>query len=257
MNALKLKPSSTPSSPSVPKFKEAEAFERAYRSYRIDGIKGVDPDGYFKLVENELIELINRELKDLRSARVQTTTWIKFIKEDEVVELAFNSRMTDFFTGSDTKSLVEGMINHMKEQIENPGLMNSKFVFDEVLFMDSNFHRVNLTRGGSYLPLPEFIQRKKAVINPQNDDFECFKWAVIASLHNSDIKFNPERVSNLKKFESNYDWLDLSFPTSLKKIKKFEFRNEITVKVLGLEGKDIYICRKGMHANNYKEVNLL
>ena len=228
------------------------------RSHRTDGIKGVDPDDYFKLIKNELIELINKELKDLTSARVQTTTWIKFIQEDELVELAFNSRITDFFKGSDTKSLVEGLINHMKEQIENSALMNSKFVFDEVLFMDSNFHRLNLTRGGSYLPLPEFIQGKKAVINPQNDDFECFKWAVLASLHNSEIKRNANNIYNLKKFECNYYWSDLSFSTSLKEIKKFEFRNEITVNILGLEGKDIYLCKKGtLYANNYKDVNLL
>ena len=44
--------------------------------------------------------------------------------------------MTDFFKGSDFDQLVNGMINHMKEQIENPTLMNNRFVFDEVLFLD-------------------------------------------------------------------------------------------------------------------------
>ena len=123
--------------------------------------------------------------------------------------------------------------------------MNSRFLFDEVLFLDASFHRLNLTRGGSYLPLPEFIANKKAVINPQNEDSEYFKWAIIASLHNLEIKSHPNKISNLKKFEANYDWSDLSFPTSLKEIRKFEFRNGISVNVLGLEGKDIYLCRRG------------
>ena len=82
--------------------------------------------------------------------------------------------------GSDLDQIVEGMITHMKTQIENPVLLNSRFRFDEVLFLDVNFHWLNLTRGSSYLPLPDWLVRKKAIINPQNDDEECFKWAVIS-----------------------------------------------------------------------------
>ena len=165
--------------------------------------------------------------------------------------------MTEFHRASDIELLVKGMINHIREKIENPALINSRFVFEEVLFMDVNFHRLNLTKGGTYLPLPKFIERKKAIINPQNQDNECFKWSVIATLHNSDIKCNNNRVSNLRKFESKYDWSDLSFPTSLKDIKKFEFRNSIAINVLGIEEKEIYLCRKGTLGEDYKVVNLL
>ena len=108
------------------------------------------------------------------------TTWIRFARDEDRVELAFNSRMTDVHRGSDLDQIVEGMITHMKTQIENPALLNSRFRFDEVLFLDVNFHWLNLTRGSSYLSLPDWLVRKKAIINPQNDDEECFKWAVIS-----------------------------------------------------------------------------
>ena len=85
------------------------------------------------------------------------TTLIRFIKDNEVarVELAFNSRTTSVHRGSDLDQLVDGMITHMKTQIENPALLNSRFKFDEVLFLKINFHWLNLTRGSSYLPLPD------------------------------------------------------------------------------------------------------
>ena len=35
---------------------------------------------------------------------------------------------------SDIDEIVDEMINHTKEQIKNPALLNSRFVFDEVLF---------------------------------------------------------------------------------------------------------------------------
>ena len=90
-------------------------------------------------------------------ARVQTTTWIRFIKDDDRVELVFNSRMTDVYRGRDLDQIVDGMITHMETQIENPALLNSRFRFDEALFLDVNFHMLNLTRGSSYLPLPDWI----------------------------------------------------------------------------------------------------
>ena len=157
--------------------------------------------------------------------------------------------------GSDLDQIVDEMIAHMKTQIENPALLNSRFRFDEVLFLDINFHQLNLTRGSSYLPLPDWLARKKAIINPQNDDEECFKWAVIAASKWMDIKFNLEGMSNLRKFTNNYDWSGLKFPVSTKDISVFEIKNNISVNVLAVEGKDIYICRKTDYRCD-REVNL-
>ena len=102
------------------------------------------------------------------------TAWIGFIRDDkegqERVELAFNSSMMSVYQGSNLDQIVDGMIANMKFQIENPVLLNSRFVFDEVLYQDTNFHQLNLARGSSYLPLPDFIAKRKALINPQNGD---------------------------------------------------------------------------------------
>ena len=46
------------------------------------------------------------------------TTWIRFVKDDDQVELAFNSRMTNVHQGSDLEQIVDEMITHMKTQIK-------------------------------------------------------------------------------------------------------------------------------------------
>ena len=221
-----------------------QAFGGAYRSYRIGGRPRMDVDTFFSHIRGELISLITRELTDLNSMRVQTNMWIRFIKDNDRVELAFNSRMTNVHRGGDLDQIVDEMIAHMKMQIKNPGLLNSRFRFDAVLFLDVNSHRLNLTRGSSYLPLPDWLARKKAIINPQNDDEECFKWAVITASKWMDIKFNPECMSNVRKFADNYDWSGLRFPVSIKDIDVFETKNNVSVNVLAVEDRDIYIHRK-------------
>ena len=122
-------------------------------------------------------------------------------------------------------------------------LLNSRFRFDEVLFLVISFHHLNLTRGSSYLPLPDWLARKKAIINPQNDDEECFKWAVIAVENFNEISKKLQRISNLRKFADNYNWSGLKFAASIKDISVFE-TNNILINVLATEGKYIYICRE-------------
>ena len=56
---------------------------------------------------------------------------------------------------------------------------------------------------------------------------------------------NPQRASNLRKFTDNYDWSGLKFPVSTKDIRKFETRNDVSVNILAVEDRDIYIYRKG------------
>ena len=179
-----------------------QAFGGAYRSYRVNGKPKIDVHTFFSRIRKKQIELIKRELKTRTSARIQTTVWIRFIRDDEEgqerVELAFNSSMTSVYRGSETDQTVDGMIANMKFQIENPALLNSRFVFDEFLHLDVNFHQLNLTRGSSYLPLPDWLARKKAIVNPHNDDEECFKRSVIPA-ENVGMK-DPQRVSNLRKF---------------------------------------------------------
>ena len=160
----------------------------------------MDPDTFLNRIKRFLIDLLKKE-----SRTGATTTWIRFRKDQELVELAFNSRMTNVYNLSDLDEIVNEMIANMKEQIENLALLNSRFVFDEVLFTNVDFHKLNLMRGSSYLPLPNWLTRKKAIVNPKNEGQECFKWAVIAASRWEEINNNPERISKLKRFEKDFD----------------------------------------------------
>ena len=130
---------------------------------------------------------------------------------------------------------------------ENPLMPESWFTLDKIMHLYINFHRLALTRGGSYTELPEWLKSKKAVINPQNKDEECFKWAAIAALHHEEIKNKFERISLLKPYENRYNWKGLEFPVSIKKIDKFEENNPgIAVNVLfnNKKNQDIYTARR-------------
>ena len=120
-----------------------QAFNKVYRSYRINGRSRMDIDTFLDRIRPDLIDLMNRELTDLGSARVQTTVWIRFIQalQDDFgniigsdrVEKPFSSKMTKIHQGSDLNEIIDEMLAHMKTQIENPALIvgscSMKFYF--------------------------------------------------------------------------------------------------------------------------------
>ena len=44
------------------------------------------------------------------------------------------------------------------------------------------------------------MKQKKIAINPKNKDDKCFQFAGKVLLNHGEIKWNPERVSNIKLF---------------------------------------------------------
>ena len=78
-------------------------------------------------------------------------------------------------------------------------------------------------RGSAYIPLPDWIIRKKATVNIRNTDEKCFLWCVLRYLHPRDK--NDFRITDLKKYENNLNTKGIKYPVKLKDISKFELLN--------------------------------
>ena len=88
------------------------------------------------------------------------------------------------------------------------------------------------------------------VINLKNNDEQCFKWAVIAALHNKEIKHHPEYQCN---------WKELKFLLATQKIGKFQKINPgIALNVLFNSKKGIYTTRRSeLNGKGNKQAKLL
>ena len=54
-----------------------------------------------------------------------------------------------------------------------------------------------------------------------------------------------QRISKLRRYENDFDWDGIKFPVSFRDINRLQSRNEITINILAVEDKKVYICRKG------------
>ncbi|CAI6371106.1 unnamed protein product [Macrosiphum euphorbiae] len=87
--------------------------------------------------------------------------------------------------------------------------------------------------GSSYLPLPESILNRKAVVNPKNIDRQCLKCAILAKHvpHGNRTRVGTNYLSE----EHRYDFSTISIPTTVSEIKQFERSNpDTTVNLYGV-----------------------
>ena len=76
------------------------------------------------------------------------------------------------------------------------------------------------------------MKNKKSTINPKNNDYKCFQYAVTLALNLDKINKHSQRVSKIKPFIEQYNWKDIDFPSTSKDWKKFELNNEIALNIL-------------------------
>ena len=89
---------------------------------------------------------------------------------------------------------------------------------------------------GEQITLDNELSMKKAIINIQNNDNECFKWSVVRALN--PVKKDPQRITKeLRKQAEEYDWSDIPFPTPYedRSIKRFEIKYELHINVYGFK----------------------
>ena len=94
-------------------------------------------------------------------------------------------------------------------------------------------------KGSSYIPLPEYLANKKAIINMKNEDEECFKWCVTRALN--PVEEHSYRITKeLIKQSEELNWSGIEFPVAADAnvISRFERNNNISVNVFGYE-KDV------------------
>ena len=128
-------------------------------------------------------------------------------------------------------------------------MKGSDFEFDGVDFLYYDFNKISISRGGSYIDSPKWIKNKKSTINPKNNDYKCFQYAVTLALNLDRINIHPQIISKITPFIEQYNWKEIDFPSTSKDWKKFELNNEIALNILYVphNTKKIQVAYKSRH----------
>ena len=87
------------------------------------------------------------------------------------------------------RTIFNSFLHYYQQELKM--IKGNNFVFESVDLLDYKLHRVHLNRGRSYIKSPKWLENKKAVINPKNEnDDECLRWTIICALNYHEIMKN-------------------------------------------------------------------
>ncbi|KAE9523187.1 hypothetical protein AGLY_016420 [Aphis glycines] len=143
--------------------------------------------------------------------------------------LTKNSNLNDFYTNAKIK-----IVNEVEDFV----MKNSQWRLDQILSLGININKYVPFKGSSYIPLPENIKNKHAIINVKNEDDKCFLWAILSALHRCEK--DPQRVTKYKKWKNDFDkeLKGIEFPVKTTDVPKFVKRTkDISINIYYLEEK--------------------
>ena len=177
---------------------------------------------YLALIEKYLRKLINY-YKSKGEWKVQLIAGISFIYlkpgSGETRIMHTRSDNEEFKKGSDTNEIIEGLFESFLQKYEEnlqEKMKGLDFEFDGVNFLYYDFNKISINRGESYTDSPQWLKNKKSTINPINNDYKCFQYAVTLALNLDKSRKNPRRISKIKPFIDQYNWKDIDFPATSK-----------------------------------------
>ena len=107
------------------------------------------------------------------------------------------------------------MLNFIEAYEQN----GSGWVFSNFVSLQLSLWHLHPLRASAFVPLPNWIQMRRAVVNIRGTGNDCFKRAVLAGMYPVDS--NGDLISHYTEHVGKYDFSSLHFPVPLSSFGSF------------------------------------
>ena len=217
---------------------------------------------FFQKTKNRFEDVCREEVKELRSVKIQFGLLVSFYinRNGEVKRMQhYFNRMQPTVMNEHNMDTLNHMLNQyvdeVRGEIEAWSQRGSGWVVDEILEAFINVAQCQPLNGGSYMPLPEKLKNKKAILNIQNRDNQCLRWAIRAAL------FTPRgdmRRTSSYPTNDGLNFEGINFPTPVSQIDKLERQNpNLALNVFGWENEQVIVHRISEKDGSIPRINLM
>jgi len=134
-------------------------------------------------IENrkKIIDLVEREIQELKNVKVSFQMQVKFSRDREPREMNYffqNDEPQVFNRYSENKIIekFDKFIEITKGEVEKWNNDGSDWNVEKIELFYVKIARYDPLRVGSFLPLPLNLAKKTAIVNVKNRNNECLKW---------------------------------------------------------------------------------
>ena len=219
---------------------------------------------FFQNTKDSFINVCEREVEAMKSVKIQFSLNVRFYiyrnEQKEEMNHYFNRMQPVIFSRHNIdiiNPLLNQFIDQVKGEIEAWSERGSGWIMDKIFEAYINVARYQPMRGGSYMQLPAKLKNKKAVLNIQNRDNECIRWAIRAALFPAQRSKNPMRPSSYPT-QDGLNFTGIDFPTPVSQIGRLERQNpHLAINVFGWERGNVVVHKISKRGGEIPRINLM
>ena len=209
--------------------KEKSSLENFANKYVIKGELGLIPVDFLNKIHSVLEEFFTYHRNIKFNMLLVCMMEQQLLSKDKGV-IGLNQSKAYFTSGirknlksTDVNELINLCYKNILNDIDAYQENGSGWYFVHVVQLEIHTVEFNPSKGSSYIPFPDWLSNKKAIVNIQNKDEKCFLWCILRYVYPKEI--HEERLADLKKYENSLNTKGITFPMKLKDITKFEKLN--------------------------------
>ena len=173
-----------------------------FKANEIDASSYKDHFVLFKDKKSLLIEQIKAGIKEYNGIKFSLGLSIEFFLEESDGTRTFllgskHGEQCAVLDGSRLSEFYDKQTAYLQTWIEKFTNTASGLQIARCVKLYLNIAKYEPLKGSSYIPLPEALSNKKAIINLKNKDNRCFEWALLSILYYN--KNHPGRLICYKK----------------------------------------------------------
>ena len=229
------------------------------KKYRHTPSVAVGVTAMLSLVFGQLLALMEEELTH-HQYKAYLVFHVELMKNNpsglaKTTEAYFRSDVMTILSAHAIDAAVQKAFSDIEKRIEKWTREGSGWTITRVLNVYLDVAKYTPLKGSSYVDLPTYLRKKKAIINVKNNDQQCLKWALLSARF--PVKKNSDRVTSYINNETELNFTGVNFPTPLSQIPKVELQNNLGINVFG------YSESAGIHPlyitkdNDKSPINLL
>ena len=207
-------------------------FDGGYRRYhfRGDKLRNMSVNSYF----DKIIPYLLIDENKVYEQNLQLDLGFNMIHISDSRRITHFSRSDNVICrpSSNTNEIINQLLTSLHQKFDDDLVLSresSSFVYESVEECNIHFHKIDLRRGASFIDTPEWLENKKATINPQNtNNAYCFMYAIAIALFHEALDNNRGRISKkLIEYFNALNLHDIDFPATYDDYALFEILNDV------------------------------
>ena len=161
------------------------------RGWKMDVLQGhphgADPRAFLEGVRPQIQAKLKEEIKALNGVKFELALKIQLRKDkldgsEEYVSPAMRPKQGVALQNSEIDGALNQAFPAIQETLEKWTQRGSGWMVEQAETFWLDIAKYQPLRGGSYVPLPAEVKRKKAVVNVKNRDPHCLRWSLRSAL---------------------------------------------------------------------------